>query len=48
VEETADDASTGDDPGTTGERADATRGFSSYSPVGHYVPEAVEEETQRG
>lgn len=28
--------------------ADPTRGFSSYSPVGHYVPGVVEEETQRG
>jgi acetyltransferase-like isoleucine patch superfamily enzyme len=33
---------------TTGDKADVTMGFSSYSPVGHYVPEAVEEETQRG
>jgi acetyltransferase-like isoleucine patch superfamily enzyme len=33
---------------TTGDKADVTMGFSSYSPVGHYVPEAVEEETKRG
>ncbi len=32
----------------TDEQADPTRGFSSYSPVRHYVPEVVEEETQRG
>ncbi|MFI5713099.1 acyltransferase [Kribbella sp. NPDC051620] len=33
---------------TTGDKADVTRGFSSYSPVVHYVPEVAEEETQRG
>ncbi|WBQ07514.1 acyltransferase [Kribbella sp. CA-293567] len=38
----------GNTAGTTGGKADDTRGFSSYSPVGHYVPEAVEEEKQRG
>ncbi|MEU4395738.1 acyltransferase [Kribbella sp. NPDC023855] len=31
-----------------GDDEDPTRGFSSYSPVGHYVPGVVEEETQRG
>lgn len=30
------------------DQAEGTRGFSSYSPVGHYVPEVVEEERQRG
>jgi acetyltransferase-like isoleucine patch superfamily enzyme len=48
VEETATTASAGNTTGTTGDKAVVTRGFSSYSPVGHYVPEAVEEETQRG
>ncbi|MEV8378089.1 acyltransferase [Kribbella sp. NPDC056861] len=47
-QETATTASAGNTTGTTGDKADVTRGFSSYSPVGHYVPEAVEEETQRG
>lgn len=39
---------TGSSTRTSGDEADVTRGFSSYSPVGHYVPEVVEEETQRG
>jgi acetyltransferase-like isoleucine patch superfamily enzyme len=47
-EKPADDTPMGNDVRTTGDRADVTRGFSSYSPVGHYVPEVVEEETQRG
>ncbi|GAA1573999.1 hypothetical protein GCM10009789_29360 [Kribbella sancticallisti] len=38
----------GNDRSTAGDKADVTMGFSSYSPVGHYVPEVVEEETQRG
>ncbi|GAA0923791.1 hypothetical protein GCM10009554_02120 [Kribbella koreensis] len=38
----------GNSVGTTGDKADMTRGFSSYSPVVHYVPEVAEEETQRG
>jgi len=42
------DAPSGNGVSTTGDKADVTRGFSSYSPVGHYVPEVVEEETQRG
>jgi len=33
---------------TSGDKASETEGFSSYSPVGHYVPEVVGEETQRG
>ncbi|MDX6262592.1 MAG: hypothetical protein QOH84_4280 [Kribbellaceae bacterium] len=47
-EKSADDTPMGNDVRTTGDKADVTRGFSSYSPVGHYVPEVVEEETQRG
>jgi hypothetical protein len=31
-----------------GDRAEGTEGFSSYSAVGHYVPESVGEESQRG
>ncbi len=42
------DEQAGNGPRTTGDKADVTMGFSSYSPVGHYVPEVVEEETQRG
>jgi acetyltransferase-like isoleucine patch superfamily enzyme len=38
----------GNDARTSGDKADVTRGFSSYSPVVHYVPEVAEEETQRG
>jgi hypothetical protein len=43
-----DDAPSSNDLSTGGDKADVDRGFSSYSAVGHYVPEAVGEETQRG
>jgi acetyltransferase-like isoleucine patch superfamily enzyme len=33
---------------TSGDKADVTEGFSSYSRVVHYVPEVVGEESQRG
>jgi acetyltransferase-like isoleucine patch superfamily enzyme len=42
------ESAAGNGMSTTGDKADVSRGFSSYSPVGHYVPEVVEEETQRG
>ena len=42
------DSPAGNGSHTSGDKADETRGFSSYSPVGHYVPEVVGEETQRG
>ncbi|TCM40975.1 acyltransferase [Kribbella sp. VKM Ac-2568] len=42
------DSAAGNGLSTTGDKGDVSRGFSSYSPVGHYVPEVVEEETQRG
>ncbi|WP_328326642.1 acyltransferase [Kribbella sp. NBC_00382] len=45
---TPEEDARGNSAGTTGDKADVTKGFSSYSPVGHYVPEVVEEETQRG
>ncbi|NEA34792.1 acyltransferase [Streptomyces sp. SID13031] len=45
---TGEGDSRGNSPGTTGDKADVTGGFSSYSPVGHYVPEVVEGESQRG
>jgi acetyltransferase-like isoleucine patch superfamily enzyme len=41
-------APSGNGSPTSGDKADVTRGFSSYSPVGHYVPEVVGEEKQRG
>ncbi|MDX6281576.1 MAG: hypothetical protein QOH03_2647 [Kribbellaceae bacterium] len=45
---TSEEDARGNSVGTTGDKADMTRGFSSYSPVVHYVPEVAEEETQRG
>jgi hypothetical protein len=42
------DSAVGNGISTTGDKADVSKGFSSYSPVGHYGPEVVEEETQRG
>ena len=42
-------APSGNGTRTGGDRADVTKGFSSYSPVGHYVPDVVVgEEKQRG
>jgi carbonic anhydrase/acetyltransferase-like protein (isoleucine patch superfamily) len=42
-------APSGNGSPTSGDKADVTRGFSSYSPVGHYVPDVVVgEEKQRG
>jgi acetyltransferase-like isoleucine patch superfamily enzyme len=43
-----DDAPPGNGSSNGGDNADVTEGFSSYSRVGHYVPEVVGEETQRG
>jgi len=42
------DSPVGNGSPTSGDKASETEGFSSYSPVGHYVPDVVEEETQRG
>ncbi|GAA1622079.1 hypothetical protein GCM10009744_06630 [Kribbella alba] len=42
------DAPSGNGSSTNGDKADVTKGFSSYSPVGHYVPDVVGEEIQRG
>lgn len=42
------DTRAGNGSSTGGDEPDETEGFSSYSPVGHYVPEVVEEESQRG
>jgi acetyltransferase-like isoleucine patch superfamily enzyme len=42
------DAPSGNGSSTNGDKADVTEGFSSYSPVGHYVPDVVGEEIQRG
>jgi acetyltransferase-like isoleucine patch superfamily enzyme len=43
-----DDAPSSNDIRTGGDKADVAREFSSYSPVGHYGPDVVGEETQRG
>jgi acetyltransferase-like isoleucine patch superfamily enzyme len=42
------DSPVGNGSPTSGDKASETEGFSSYSPVGHYVPDVVEEEIQRG
>jgi acetyltransferase-like isoleucine patch superfamily enzyme len=42
------EAPVGNGTGAAGDRADVPEGFSSYSPVGHYVPDGAGEETQRG
>jgi len=42
------EAPVGNGTGAAGDRADVLEGFSSYSPVGHYVPDGAGEETQRG
>jgi acetyltransferase-like isoleucine patch superfamily enzyme len=47
-EETAARLRAGNGSPTSGDKASETEGFSSYSPVGHYVPEVVGEDTQRG
>ena len=44
----APQAPVGNSVPTVGDKADVTMDFSSYSPVGHYVPDVVEEESQRG
>jgi acetyltransferase-like isoleucine patch superfamily enzyme len=38
----------GSEASTDGDKPDAVEDFSSYSPVGQYVPEVVGEETKRG
>jgi acetyltransferase-like isoleucine patch superfamily enzyme len=43
-----DDAPSSNDIRTGGDKADVAREFSSYSPAGHYGPDVVGEETQRG
>jgi acetyltransferase-like isoleucine patch superfamily enzyme len=42
------DAPSSNNSPTDSDKAEVAREFSSYSPVGHYVPDVVGEETERG